>query len=372
MTTIRDIAKNAKVSSSTVSRVLNKDSTLSVSEETKSKIIMIADELGYQTMRKRKYKEQKNKHTGKIAIVSFQTQLEEQNDPYFLPLRQGIEEELAANGYYDIQTIRLPQTFTETLGEDIDGFVVMGNIHIDVLRKLGAKNNNIVYVNYSGGSQSQEFDFVHFDFNKAVRQALIHLASLGYKDIGFMGGAEHEYTLLGSRECREQRKDVYIDFMKEKGLADYIQIYTGYFSMEEGYRLMKNLISEGRKPEALFAASDSIAIGAIRALREASLSIPEDIAVVSFNDIETAAYMTPALTTIKVHKKEMGRRSVQLLLERVKGRKIPLTLTYPTELIVRESCGFHERQQSKLLITHEMKGMSNKNEKKFINSNSVY
>lgn len=341
MTTIRDIAKNAKVSSSTVSRVLNKDSTLSVSEETKSKIIMIADELGYQTMRKRKYKEQKNKNTGKIAIVSFQTQLEEQNDPYFLPLRQGIEEELAANGFHDIQTIRLPQVFTEAIVDDIDGFVVMGNIHIDVLRKLGAKNNNIVYVNYSGSSQTLEFDFVHFDFNKAARQAFTHLTALGYRDIGFIGGAEHEYSLLGSRECREQRREVYKNFMKEKGLDRYIQIYSGYFSMAEGYRLMKKMISDGRMPEALFAASDSMAIGAIRAMREASLRIPEEIAVVSFNDVETAAYMTPALTTIKVHKKEMGRRSVQLLLERVKGRKIPLTITYPTELIVRESCGHH-------------------------------
>ncbi|WP_252315257.1 hypothetical protein [Sinobaca sp. H24] len=93
----------------------------------------------------------------------------------------------------------------------------MGNIHIDVLRKLGAKNNNIVYVNYSGSSQDQEFDFVHFDFNKAARQALTHLASLGHRDIGFIGGAEHEYSLLGSRECKEQRREVYKDFMKEEG-----------------------------------------------------------------------------------------------------------------------------------------------------------
>lgn len=109
--------------------------------------------------------------------------------------------------------------------------------------------------------------------------------------------------------------------------------------MREGYRLMKKAIDQGHLPEAFFIASDSMAIGALKALQEAGLQVPRDTAIVSFNGIEEAEFASTPLTTVKVYTEEMGRTGVKLLLDRLNGRTLPQHVTLPTTLIVRQSCG---------------------------------
>lgn len=113
----------------------------------------------------------------------------------------------------------------------------------------------------------------------------------------------------------------------------------GEYSMREGYRLMKKAIDQGHLPEAFFIASDSMAIGALKALQEAGLQVPRDTAIVSFNGIEEAEFASTPLTTVKVYTEEMGRTGVKLLLDRLNGRTLPHHVTLPTTLIVRQSCG---------------------------------
>jgi LacI family transcriptional regulator len=104
-----------------------------------------------------------------------------------------------------------------------------------------------------------------------------------------------------------------------------------------GYSLTKKLIKSGRIPSAIVVASDPTALGVLRALHEAEINVPNDVSVISFDDIEAAEYVNPRLSTVKVHGDEMGRTAVKLLYDRLMGRKIAMKVTLPTELIIRDS-----------------------------------
>lgn len=102
---------------------------------------------------------------------------------------------------------------------------------------------------------------------------------------------------------------------------------------------MKKAIKKGDLPTAFFVASDPMAIGAIRALLESNIGVPDEVAIVSVDDIEMAAFVSPPLTTVKMYSEQMGRVAVNLILERISGREIPLKVEVPTKLIIRDSCG---------------------------------
>ncbi len=126
--------------------------------------------------------------------------------------------------------------------------------------------------------------------------------------------------------------------MKEKALfrEDYIYV-SSQFLVGNGYECMKDLLEVEDRPTALFVASDAMAIGAIRAAHEAQLRVPDDISIVSFNDVEMAAFTQPSLTTVKVYTEEMGRAAVKLVLDQLGGRSIPIKVVLPTNLVIRES-----------------------------------
>lgn len=140
-------------------------------------------------------------------------------------------------------------------------------------------------------------------------------------------------------EYEDERLSTYKRYIGEKKIENTQDSYVGEFTLSDGYALMQQAIAGGNLPQAFFIASDSMAVGALRALQEKNIKVPEDVAIVSFNDIEMAAYVNPPLTTVKVHTEQMGSVAVKLLLDRLAGREIPLKVTVPTELIVRESCG---------------------------------
>lgn len=116
-------------------------------------------------------------------------------------------------------------------------------------------------------------------------------------------------------------------------------IYIGEYTMSHGYELMKKAIKKKNVPKAFFVASDPMAIGALRALQEAGLSVPSDVALVAFDDIEAARFSSPPLSTVKVYTKEMGQTGVKLLMDRINGRNLPIKVTIPTSLVIRQSCG---------------------------------
>ena len=333
MATIREIAVKSNVSTSTVSRVLNNDQTLTVQEKTRERILQVAKELGYETIMERKLKQlQLPKH---IGIILTQSLDEEISDPYFLSIRQGIEIELKKRGVKTV-AFRIHEMEGNQLMEGLDGLIVVGRLK-EVALKAISKVENVVYINHSPNEDL--YDSVVINFERATEKALNHLLAIGYKRIGYIGGREIEHMKNHKRISEDKRLTTYERFMKEQNLFDPEFVYIGDYKMAHGYQLMKKAIMAARIPEAFFIASDPMAIGALRALQEANLQVPEDIAIISFDDIEAAKFASTPLTTIRVHTKEMGKTGVKLLLDRIEGRQLPMTITLPTELIIRESCG---------------------------------
>lgn len=338
MATIKDIAIRAKVSTSTVSRVLNNDASLSVTDTTRENILKAAKELKYIPVNRRgTLRKDTNIKKMKIGILLCQSFEEELSDPYFLPIRQEIENECKNQGFHDVEVFRLQNMDSSQYRKDIDGLIVVGQVNPEFISKFSMGTRHIIYIDYS--PDENNYDSVTIDFEKASNKALDHLLQLGYKRIGYIGGKSIEHSDDKSFEIKDKRQLFFESKMKENDMYDPLDIHVGYFTMAQGYELMKSALKKQDLPEAFFIASDPMAVGAMRVLQESNLRVPEDVAIVSFNDIEMAKYASPPLTSVKVDAKEMGRVGVKLLKDRINGRKTPLKVIIPTELVIRESCG---------------------------------
>ncbi|WP_160725838.1 LacI family DNA-binding transcriptional regulator [Bacillus sp. USDA818B3_A] len=339
MATIKDIANRTNVSPTTVSRVLNNDQTISVLEETRLRIFQAAKELGYKTILERQTEKQMEnaKKTPNVGILLCQTLEEEMSDPYFLSIRQGVEEELLRQGITTTSMVRLHDTGSNPQIHDFDGLIIIGRISDKALKKVSDHIQNVVYINHS--PDETLYDSVVIDFVKSTELALKHLLKLGYKRIGYIGGEEKEHVNSGKVKIEDERLTTYEKVMEREGLYDPRWTFIGEYQMSQGYALMKKALQLKGLPEAFFIASDPMAIGALKALQEANLSVPSDVAIVSFDDIEIAQFTSTPLTTIKVHTREMGQTGVKLLMDRLNGRTLPLKVVLPSELVVRQSCG---------------------------------
>ncbi len=339
MATIKDIAKKSNVSTATVSRVLNNDDSITVLEETRQRILLAAKELGYQTIHeRRKQQSESPKNNPGIGIISCQTVEEELNDPYFISIRQGIEEELNKQGINKVGSYRLNDMLT--VPHDLlkmDGLLIIGRLGEDVLKQVSNNIQNIVYINYV--PDDELYDSVTIDFEKATKKALQHLIDIGYKRIGYIGGVEREHLKQQKVVSEDMRLTTFESMIKNGDLEGSEAIYIGEYTMSQGYELMKKALKKKNVPKAFFVASDPMAIGALHALQEAGLSVPSDVALVAFDDIEAAKFSSPPLSTVKVYTKEMGQTGVKLLMDRINGRKLPIKVTVPTTLVIRQSCG---------------------------------
>ncbi|MCM3726581.1 LacI family DNA-binding transcriptional regulator [Neobacillus cucumis] len=339
MATIKDIANMTNVSPTTVSRVLNNDQTISVLEETRQRILQSAKELGYKTILERQAEKhlEAAKKTPHVGILLCQTLEEEMSDPYFLSIRQGVEEELLKQGITSSSMFRLHETGSNQLIHNFDGLIVIGRISETALKKVSDHIQNVVYINHS--PDDTLYDSVVIDFVKSTEIAVKHLLNVGYNRIGYIGGEEKEHVNSGKVRIEDERLTTFEKLMKREGLYNPSWTFIGEYQMAHGYELMKKALKLGEFPEAFFIASDPMAIGALKALQEAKLSVPNDVAIVSFDDIEIAQFTSTPLTTIKVHTKEMGQTGVKLLMDRLNGRTLPLKVILPSELVIRQSCG---------------------------------
>lgn len=332
MVTIKEIAKLAGVSIATVSRVLNQDTSLNVADETRKKILDIADELGYKTVRQRT-KNIFNKI--KIGVIHWYSQNEELGDPYYLLIAMGIEKECFSKQISMVTIFKNGDRYITSELNDLDGVIAIGKFSKLDVQEFAAYSPNIVFVDFS--PNEKQYDSIVVDFRKALCEVLDHLASRGHSRIGYIGGVE--YVGENKERLEDERLTTYQEFMKKNGTYDPKLVHLGKFTSEDGHNLMRDAIEAGNLPSAFFIASDSMAIGAIQALHEANINIPNDVSIVSFNDIPTSKYLVPSLSTVKVYTEFMGATAVQLLLERINdGREIPKKVIIPSELVIRDSC----------------------------------
>lgn len=327
MATIKDIASQAGVSISTVSRVLNFDETLNAADSTKQRIFEVAEELNYIKNKEKNIK----KSTYKIAMANWYTEKEELLDPYYLSIRMAIEKKCASE---NIEVIKL-STFSTIDIKEVDGIIAIGKFGHKELVKLSAVSDNIVFVDSSPNSEI--YDSVVCDFKYATINIINYLEELGHENIGFIGGKE--FINYGEDIFEDRREKTYKEEMNARGIDYKNNLYIGQFTPQSGYELMKKALKYKNNVTAYIIANDSMAIGAYRAISEAGLRIPEDISIAAYNDITTAQFMVPALTTSKIHMEFMGETAVNLIIEKLKDeREIAKKIVIPTKLIKRGSC----------------------------------
>ncbi|GLF99974.1 putative HTH-type transcriptional regulator MsmR [Alicyclobacillus hesperidum subsp. aegles] len=334
MATMKDVANAAHVSIAVVSRVLNGDSTLSVPDSTRQRVIETAKKLNY-TLKHRRLKTKQN--VTKILLADYHCEEEERDDPYFWPMIRGIEMECQVMGI-EPPTKRYLSPGTcldnETL-EEYDGVLVIGG---EATRNWNNHPQKLVFLDYC--PDTSKFPSVSVDFRGAVFAALRHLQSLGCADIAYIGGTRH----FGI----DYREAAFTEYMQQHTNYAADSIFHGDWSTAGGYEAMCALLEKRQVPQAVFVASDPMAIGAIRAMSEVGLRVPEDVAVVGFDDIEMAPYVTPSLTTIRVNPELMGRLGVRMLVNPLE-QSTPLQVVMPFQLIVRESCGSETHRQASSL-----------------------
>lgn len=338
MATIKQIASEAGVSPATVSRVLNNDLTLSVSEETRSRIFSIAEQLQYKPARLKRMKQDKLRSTLRIGLVMWATLEDEHSDPYFGSIRCGIETRCEELGIGIDKVIRgVLKTEPTTPINELDGLIAVGSVDEQEIARLYPRKDRMIFVNHD--LTPDDCDSVQLNFAQAMKEVLRHLYELGHEEIGFIGGGSDPGLLRDEGQHEDQRTRIFAELQKKRGIYKPELMYLADWSSNGGYETMLRMLDDGHRPTACFIASDPMAVGALRALHEKGLRVPEDMAIIGFDDIEVSAFLTPPLTTVRVHTELMGRTAVQLLLERVEGRDITSHITINTKLIVRESSG---------------------------------
>ncbi|MGN0026082.1 MAG: LacI family DNA-binding transcriptional regulator [Clostridium sp.] len=334
MATIKDIANVAGVSIATVSRILNFDKTLNVSEETRKKVFSTAEEMNYVTIKERKNK-LKNYTIG--IICSF-NEIKELSDPYFLSIRMAIEKKCLEDniGFKSLYLSNFVKDNTYNY-KDLDGIIAIGIFESDEINKLRELSSNIIFIDSS--PEEWEFDSLVVDLKYGTKKALDYLYNLGHKDIGYIGAKVIAHNSIDGNELINYREATYKEFMIDINNYREEWIFKGNFTPEDGYMLMKEALKLKKLPSAFFIASDPMAIGAYKAIQEEGYSIPNDISIVGFDDIATAQYLSPSLTTVKIFTDYMGEIALETLMERIREeRHISKKIVLPVKLIIRDSC----------------------------------
>lgn len=323
MATLKDIATEAGVSLATVSRVLNDDPTLNVKEETRHRILEIAEKLEYKSSLSHRTQVSIVNQHHILALYSYQQKLEI-NDPYYLSIRHGIETQCEKLG---IKLTNCYEHHSVPTVKKLTGVLVIGKASEAICHTAASLTDNICFIDFQppGG----KYDFIDTNLTQISQQIIDFFIQQGATRIGFIGGED----VPGEVDIREA---AFADYGRLKGVVYETDIYRGSFSSASGYELATQMLAKKDYPPALFVASDSIAIGVLRAIHEHEIRIPEQISLISINDIPTARFTFPPLSTVRIHSEMMGIQGVNLLIEKARdGRVLPLQVYVPSQLQLR-------------------------------------
>lgn len=326
MHTIKDVARLASVAISTASYALN--DTGKVSEKTKEKVLKAAKELGYRpngVARDLK----SNKKTNVICVF-----VGDLGGPFFSEVIKGIQD-VALNNNYNLIACNhnMAQKFLSE--RRVDGAIILSAFISDklILRVAGPQFPIVVM------DRKLEGEYIYnvlLDNVQGAYRATKHLIELGNKKIAYFSGAPSSYDNV-------KRFEGYKKALAESGIIfDHNLVVQGQFTEEGGYEatnlLLLNTQLNNNAIDAIFCGNDEMAIGAIRALNEKGIRIPEDISIVGYDDIRLASYIQPPLTTISHHKYGWGAMAANLVLEGLKDNIKFKNILLPSELIIRNSC----------------------------------
>ena len=333
MTKLKDIADATGFSIATISRVLNQDQAFSVTDETRLSILSAAERLDYKGSGRRHQavttSDDTNQVQTTIGLAYWYSTADEIIDPYYLSIR------LAIKAYCDAHGIELKLFYLlEDRYEDIkiaalDGLIALGKYSRSEVEQLQTLNQHFVLVDCY--SKHPEIDVVMVDLKEATKDIIKYLNGIDIFEIGFIGGIE---GTLDGKVLIDQRLKTFLKYEK----ANHDTIYQGAFHADAGYEIMSGIIKQGDIQPAYIVASDAIAIGCLKALNEHHIKVPEEVSIISYNNITLAQYTIPALTTVDLNTNHLGTTAAETLYERIKtNRRLAKKIFIPTELIKRES-----------------------------------
>lgn len=331
MVTIKDVAKHANVSITTVSRVLN-ETEHSVSSDTKERVLKSIQELGFFPNAMARGLHQNKTRT--IGLI-----IQDISNPYYPSIVRGVEDGAQELGYTVIlanayrskeRTTRYLNVFRE---KRVDGIIFTGGgVVKDAVEEKFFEHTHIATV-VIGKACNAKLPSVQVNNVQASREACEHLIKLGHRQIVTITGPAGSTTAIDRLEGYHQALKHHDIQVKDEW------IIQGNFEFESGYKAVQNISEIGKdKVTAIFAQNDMMAIGAMKALEEKGLKIPGDVAVMGFDNIPLSSFVTPVLSTVTVPIYELGRTSMKILSDRLSGLEVSRITTLPTKLTLRQSC----------------------------------
>jgi LacI family transcriptional regulator len=331
MPTIRDVAHKAGVAPITVSRVINNSGY--VSENTRQKVQVAIDELGY--VPNMLGPSLRFQQTMTLAVV-----ITDITNPFWTTVTRGVEDVAQANGYSTIlcntdeSEAKQEQYLQMLLRRRIDGILLVPACSdpesIELIQKQG-----IPVVILDRQVPGVNVDVVRADSEGGAYKLTQYLISLGHRHIAMLSGPASVSTSV-------DRVNGYRRALMDAGISEPdAQVYWGEFTQESGYQLAMQALANPNEPTAIFTANNFLAVGAMQYLRTNGKRVPEDVAIVTFDDIPLNLVASPFLTAAIQPAREMGQQATQILLERVKGEKDSPARhqVLSTEIIIRNSSG---------------------------------
>lgn len=327
MSSIKDIASEAGVSTATVSHVINK--TRFVSDAVRQRVLEAIEQHNY-------YPNANARSLASGRSRTFGLVVSDISNPFFPELVKSIEE-AAFEGGYDVVLSNTNYDATRTshyvrrfIERNVCGVILLtSEMDKSLLDELTRCAVPVVFLDL--GEAGLHASKLRVEYAAGIEEAISHLVELGHSDIAFIGGTEN----LRSAKCR---LDAFRQTMRRICPHQPERIYAGNFKIEGGRRAAEQMLSEPELPTAIIAANDLTAFGAIGAFRRHGLEVPRDISIVGFDDIAFASLIEPALTTVNLPRREMGKCAVKALLETINTpTQNGLEIAISTKLVVRQS-----------------------------------
>lgn len=336
MSSIRDVAKQAGVSPATVSRILNNNNVYKTTQETRDRVLKAVTDLNYKPLVKSGKNPRQAPNDGKMTAGCLLASTKgKYSDPFYLDILDGLEQEFGRLGGYITfirteQDLNDPDILHSLLSARLDGLIMMRPLSDMLFSQLRQAIPHIVGID----TGHMPIDNIEYDHLRVSRMAVEYLYDKGYRRIGYIGAGVGPVPLNRSRRFRSYRET-----MTDLGL----EIRPEWIiDCDWDDKLCMNLVEKAYKtqglPDAFYAASDLMAMAAMREFYKLGLKVPDDIAIIGMSNIEMSRYATPPLTTIEVPTREMGIAAARALAGRIKGdTTLPKRILLPSTLIERES-----------------------------------
>jgi LacI family transcriptional regulator len=318
MTTIRDVARRAGVSVTTASYTLN--GIGNIGEETRKRVLQAAEELNYHPNAFARHLKHRKTQTIGVFIARF-------GGSFYEEILEGIHEVILSTDYELLVCPESRSTRRILLHRQVDGAIVFDSkITTESIQKLASRRFPIVVMD-----RALDHEFIApllLDNAQGVRAAFAHLIAQGYRRLAFVSGATNSFD-------NHERMTTFLAEAEAQNLP--VTVYQGNFSEESGRAAAQAMLAADERPEAVFCANDQMAIGFLRTVLDAGLRVPDDLALIGFDDIPLSRYIQPTLSTVGASRHEWGMTAVRQLLDLLEHDTPFQPRRIPTQFLARQS-----------------------------------